>query len=129
MALLNAAMRDKGVGWKSEVCPHSGMCDEGLCAQDDGGTYWHPADPLAFAKWRVRARVDDIPPHVLVTQVVSRMSAVREPLVRWVAIIGAVGLTATAGIMAVWIGRRGRTGRPVPGHQLWGGRTSAELGM
>jgi hypothetical protein len=120
MALQNAEMRRKGVGWKSEACPDSGRCDEGLCVRDEGRNYWHPADPLAFAKWRVRAIVADIPPHVLVTQAVSGMSAVRDALVRRVAVIGAVGLTATAGILAVWIGRRGRTEHAVLGHRLLG---------
>lgn len=118
MALQNAVMRRKGVGWKAEVCPDTGRCDEGLCVQDEGGNYWHPADPLAFAKWRVRVRIADIPPHVLVTRAGSGMSAVRESLVRRVAVIAAVGLTATAGILAVWIGRRGWTGRAVLGHPL-----------
>jgi hypothetical protein len=74
-----------------------------------------PGGPLAFAKWRVRAGLADIPPHVLVRQTVSGMRAVRESLVRRVAVIGAVGLTA---ILAVWTGRHGRTKRAALCHQL-----------
>ncbi len=67
MTLQNFEMRSTGVGWKAEACRDPRGCEEGLCVQDAGGHHWHPADPLAFAKWRVRARLADIPAHVLVT--------------------------------------------------------------
>ncbi len=108
MALQNVEMRSKGVGWKAEVCRDPRGCEEGLCVQDAGGHHWHPAYPLAFAKWRVRARLADIPAHVLVTRAGIGANAVRESFVRRVVVIAAVGLATTAGILAVWIGRQGR---------------------
>src|SRR5213594_608651 len=107
MALQNFEMRSTGVGWKAEACRDPRGCEEGLCVQDAGGHHWHPADPLAFAKWRVRARLADIPAHVLVTPAGSR-TAVSAAFFRRAAVIGAVGLAAAAGILAVCIGRSGR---------------------
>ena len=59
-------MRGRGIGWKAERCAAPETCDLHLCVADDEGAYWHPADPLAFAKWRVRADIDAIPAHVMI---------------------------------------------------------------
>ena len=104
MALQNFEMRSTGVGWEAEACRDPRGCEEGLCVQDAGGHHWHPADPLAFAKWRVRARLADIPAHVLVTTTRGRTKAV----IRRAVVIGAVGVATAAGILAVCIGRPGR---------------------
>jgi hypothetical protein len=66
VTLQNAAMRGRGVGWKAERCRTPERCEGHLCVADDQGGFWHPADPLAFARWRVRANVDSIPAHVTV---------------------------------------------------------------
>ena len=108
MALQNFEMRSTGVGWKAEACRDPRGCEEGLCVQDAGGHHWHPADPLAFAKWRVRARLADIPAHVLVTTTGGRTKAVSESFVRRAVVIGAVGVATAAGILAVCIVRPGR---------------------
>ncbi len=107
MVLQNAEMRSKGVGWKAAACPDPGSCEDGLCAQDWGGKRGHPADPLAFAKWRVRARLADIPSHVLVTTAGRATTAWRQTLFGRVAVIAAVALATTAGILAARIGRHG----------------------
>ncbi len=104
MTLQNFEMRSTGVGWKAEACRDPRGCEEGLCVQDAGGHHWHPADPLAFAKWRVRARLADIPAHVLVTTTGGRTKAV----IRRAVVIGAVGVATAAGILAVCIGWPGR---------------------
>ncbi len=108
MALQNFEMRSTGVGWKAEACRDPRGCEEGLCVQDAGGHHWHPADPLAFAKWRVRARLADIPAHVLVTTTGGRTKAVSESFARRMVVIGAVGVATAAGVLAVCIGRPGR---------------------
>lgn len=105
MALQNAQMQSKGIGWKAEACRDPRACEEGLCVRDRNGNAWHPADPLAFAKWRVRARLADIPAHVLVAQMGG------ESLFGRVLVWGA-GLLTTAFILAVWIGRHERAERP-----------------
>ena len=64
--LQSGGMRGRGLGWKAERCVDPGLCELYLCVADDEGGYWHPEDPLAFAKWRVRADLDAIPAHVMV---------------------------------------------------------------
>jgi hypothetical protein len=108
MALQNSEMHARGVGWKAETCRDPRSCDDGLCVEDWAQRFWHPEDPLAFSKWRVRARLDEIPSHVLVEK---RRAAVllhdlfhARPLV-----VGAVGLATIAGVVSVWFGRQGRS--------------------
>ncbi len=57
----------QGVGWRAEPCPDPDSCDDDLCVAVEvpSPRHLHPIDPLAFARWRVRARLDQIPPHVL----------------------------------------------------------------
>jgi len=111
MALQNAEMWSTGVGWKADACPDPGICEDGLCAQDWRGELWHPEDPLAFAKWRVRARLADIPSSVLVTKADRAMKAWPRSLLGSVAVVGAVALATIAGALAVWVGRHGRVPR------------------
>lgn len=65
-ALQNARLRARGLGWRAERCPDPLSCDLDLCVADDEGRQWHPAEPLAFAKWRVRGNPEAIPPEVVV---------------------------------------------------------------
>ncbi len=65
--IQTAAMRARGLGWKALLCPNPNACEEGLCLEIDSGRRLHPVDPVAFAKWRVRANPDQIPAHVLIT--------------------------------------------------------------
>ena len=62
LALQSTGMRGRGLGWRAEPCADPQSCDLHLCISDDRGSFWHPADPLAFARWRIRADVDAIPP-------------------------------------------------------------------
>src|SRR5438093_11605581 len=101
MALQNFEMRSTGVGWKAEACRDPRGCEEALCVQDAGGHHWHPADPLAFAKWRVPPPLPDPPAHLLLTPTGGRTKAVRESIVRRPVVIGAVGVATAARILAV----------------------------
>jgi len=103
VTLQSAEMRGRGLGWKAEPCVDPRNCDLHLCVADDLGQFWHPADPLAFAKWRVRADVDALPAHVLVK--VSRgWEAFRRSVV-----LSAVGLGGTAAVVgSIWWGRQRR---------------------
>jgi len=93
-------MRGRGIGWKADRCVDPETCDLHLCVVDDEGAYWHPADPLAFAKWRVRADLDTIPGHVMV-----KVSRGWDTLRRG-AVVGAVGLGGTAAVLGMWWGRQ-----------------------
>jgi hypothetical protein len=93
-------MRGRGIGWKAEPCAIPETCDLHLCVADDQGAYWHPADPLAFAKWRVRADLDAIPSHVMV-RVGRGWDALRRGVV-----MGAVGLGGTAAVLGMWWSRQ-----------------------
>jgi len=93
--LQSGGMRGRGLGWKAERCVDPGTCDLHLCVADDEGGYWHPEDPLAFAKWRVRADLDAIPTHVMV-RVRRGWDALRRSLM-----VGAVGLGGTAALVGI----------------------------
>jgi len=99
VTLQNAAMRGRGVGWQAERCLTPERCEGHLCVADDGGAFWHPADPLAFAQWRVRANVDCMPAHVI-AKVSGGWDARRRDVV-W----GAVGLSGIAAGLAMLWGR------------------------
>ncbi|HYB69304.1 MAG TPA: hypothetical protein VEH80_01465 [Candidatus Bathyarchaeia archaeon] len=101
VSLQSRAMRGRGLGWKAERCLMPQSCELNLCIADDDGTFWHPADPLAFAKWRVRAALDEIPPHVLV-HVTRGRDLIRRGMV-W----SAVGLGSAAALLGmVWSGQK-----------------------
>jgi hypothetical protein len=100
VTLQSLEMRGRGVGWKADRCADPETCDVHLCGVDDAGGYWHPADPLAFAKWRVRAELDAIPGHVVV-KVGRGWDALRRG-----AVVGAVGLGGTAAVLGMWWGRQ-----------------------
>jgi hypothetical protein len=91
-------MRGRGLGWKAERCVDPGLCELYLCVPDDEGSYWHPEDPLAFAKWRVRADLDAIPAHVMV-RVQRGWDALRRGLM-----VGAGVLGGTAAVAGMWWG-------------------------
>lgn len=95
-------MRARGLGWKAEPCLAPDACELHLCIADDQGVFWHPADPLAFARWRVRADLDAIPAHVLVKITRGWEGARRSAL--W----GALGLGGTAAVLGVWLGHQRR---------------------
>jgi hypothetical protein len=107
MALQNQEMRGRGIGWKAEACRDPRSCDDGLCVEDWAKRAWHPEDPLAFAKWRVRASLDDIPSHVLVKKR-AVATVFRDVLLGRAVVVGAVGFATVAGVLAVWAGRHGR---------------------
>jgi hypothetical protein len=68
---------------------------------DDHGSFWHPADPLAFARWRIRADLDAIPAHVMV-----RVSRGWETIRRRM-MLGALGVGGTAAVVgSMWLGRQ-----------------------
>ena len=103
LTLQSEAMRSRGVGWRAEPCAEPRICDLHLCVADDLGDFWHPADPLAFARWRIRADVDTIPEHVLV-RVRRGWDAVRRGVV-----LSALGVGGTAAVLGgVWWGRQRR---------------------
>lgn len=103
LMLQSAAMRGRGLGWRAERCVDPESCEIHLCIADDERGFWHPADPLAFAKWRIRADLDAIPAHVMV-KAGRGWEAVRRGAV-W----GAVGLGGTAAaVLGVWLGRQRR---------------------
>ena len=94
VTLQSPGMRGRGHRLESRALRRPETCDLHLCVVDDEGAYWHPADPLAFAKWRVRADVDAIPAHVMV-KVGRGWEALRRG-----AVMGAVGLGGTAAVLA-----------------------------
>ena len=100
-ALQSGAMRGRGLGWRAERCADPGSCELHLCVADDRGDFWHPADPLAFARWRIRADLDAMPAHVIVR--VSRgWEAIRRGVV-W----GALGVGGTAAVLGgMWWSRQ-----------------------
>jgi hypothetical protein len=100
-ALQSTGMRGRRLGWRAERCADPQSCELHLCIADDRGSFWHPADPLAFARWRIRADVDAIPAHVVV-----RMSRSREALRRSM-MLGALGVGGTAAVLGgMWWGRQ-----------------------
>lgn len=103
LALQSTGMRGRGLGWRAERCADPQICDLHLCVSDDRGSFWHPADPLAFARWRIRADIDAIPAHVVVR--VSRgWEAIRRGMM-----LGAIGVGGTAAVLgSVWWGRQRR---------------------
>jgi hypothetical protein len=100
VTLQSLEMRGRGIGWKADRCADPETCDVHLCVVDNEGGYWHPADPLAFAKWRVRAELDAMPGHVVV-KVGRSWDALRRG-----AVVGAVGLGGTAAVLGMWWGRQ-----------------------
>ncbi|HKW92913.1 MAG TPA: hypothetical protein VJX92_13515 [Methylomirabilota bacterium] len=100
MTLQNVAMRGRGVGWQAERCLTPERCEGHLCVADDQGAFWHPADPLAFAQWRVRADLDRIPAQVRVR--VGRGRVARRRDVVWTA----VGLGSLAAVLGMLWSRR-----------------------
>jgi len=99
VTLQNAAMRGRGVAWQAERCLTPERCEGHLCIADDQGGFWHPDDPLAFARWRIRADLDAIPAHVMV-KVSGGWDAHRRDVV-W----GAVGLGGIAAVLGMLWGR------------------------
>src|SRR5262249_62297498 len=112
MALQNAEMHSRGIGWRAQACLGPRSCDDGLCVQDWANRSWHPEDPLAFAKWRVRASLDGIPAHVLVRRRRVAMM-VNDLFAGWPVVIGAVSLATLAGV-ALCVSRHGRGARAIP---------------
>jgi hypothetical protein len=103
LALQSPGMRGRGLGWRAERCADPPSCDLYLCIADHQGSFWHPADPLAFARWRIRADVDAIPAHVTV-----RVSRGWDALRRGV-MLGALGVGGTAAVVGgMWWGRQRR---------------------
>jgi hypothetical protein len=100
MMLQSAGMRSRGLGWKAERCTDPESCELHLCVADDQGAFWHPADPMAFAQWRVRADLGAIPAHVMV-KANRGWEAIRRGAV-W----GAVGVGGTAAVLGMWWGRQ-----------------------
>lgn len=101
LALQSMGMRRRGLGWRAERCVDPQSCELHLCIVDDHGSFWHPADPLAFARWRIRADLDAIPAHVMVR--VSRgWEAIRRRMM-----LGALGVGGTAAVVGgMWLGRQ-----------------------
>ncbi len=66
LAIQSADKRVKGIAWKAEPCPVPISC-EGRSVRSSQGSRLHPVDPLASANWRLRAKIGEIPPHVLLT--------------------------------------------------------------
>lgn len=100
LALQGPGMRARGLGWRAEPCGDPQGCELHLCVADDRGSYWHPADPLAFARWRIRADLHAIPAHVLVR-------AGRWPALRRTAALGALGVGGAAAVLGgMWWGRQ-----------------------
>lgn len=67
LVIQSSEMRLRGLGWMAQLCPNPDTCEERLCLEVDLGRRVHPVDPPAFAQWRVHARINEIPRHVLVT--------------------------------------------------------------
>jgi hypothetical protein len=100
LALQSPGMRGRGLGWRAEPCADPQSCELHLCVADDRGSYWHPADPLAFARWRIRADLDAIPAHVLVRA--GGWQALRRS-----AVLGALGVGGVAAVLGgMWWGRQ-----------------------
>ncbi|MGH7397156.1 MAG: hypothetical protein ACRELW_06435 [Candidatus Rokuibacteriota bacterium] len=101
LTLQSEAMRGRGLGWRAEPCAEPRSCELHLCIVDDQGGYWHPEDPLAFARWRIRADLDAIPAHVLV-----RVSRGWEAIRRGV-VLSAIGVGGTAAVLGgMWWSRQ-----------------------
>ena len=100
-ALQSTGMRGRRLGWRAERCADPQSCELHLCIADDRGSFWHPADPLAFARWRIRADVDAIPAHVMVPMGRS-WEALRRSMM-----LGALGVGGTAAVLGgMWWGRQ-----------------------
>ena len=100
-ALQSTGMRGRRLGWRAERCGDPQSCELHLCIADDRGSFWHPADPLAFARWRIRADVDAIPAHVMVPMGRS-WEALRRSMM-----LGALGVGGTAAVLGgMWWGRQ-----------------------
>ena len=100
LALQSPGMRGRGLGWRAERCADPQSCELHLCVADDRGSHWHPADPLAFAHWRIRADLDAIPAHVMVR--VRAWEAIRRT-----AVLGALGVGGFAAVLGgMWWGRQ-----------------------
>jgi hypothetical protein len=101
LALQSVGMRGRGLGWRAERCADPQSCELHLCIADDRGSFWHPADPLAFARWRIRADLDAIPAHVMV-RIGGGWAAIRRSVV-----LGALGVGGTAAVLGgMWWGRQ-----------------------
>jgi len=101
LTLQSTGMRSRGLGWRAEPCADPQSCELHLCIADDRGSFWHPADPLAFARWRIRADLDAIPPHVMV-RVSGGWEAIRRGMV-----LSALGVgSAAAVVVGMWWGRQ-----------------------
>jgi hypothetical protein len=101
--LQNSSLRASGLAWRADPCPDPGSCETHLCVADDEGRHWHPADPLAFAKWRVRAIPDAIPSHLRVRTGGWAGARGWTPPRRPALLVGAVGLGSAAVGAAVWL--------------------------
>jgi hypothetical protein len=102
LTLHRGGLRGGGRGWRAERCTIPDSCELHLCVADDRGGFWHPDDPLAFAKWRIRADLDAIPAHVMIN--VSR----GRDMLRRAAVVGAVGVGSAVAILGVVWGRQRR---------------------
>jgi hypothetical protein len=101
-ALQSTGMRGRRLGWRAERCADPQSCELHLCIADDRGSFWHPADPLAFARWRIRADVDAIPAHVMVRMSRRSWEALRRSMM-----LGALGVGGTAAVLGgMWWGRQ-----------------------
>jgi hypothetical protein len=101
LALQSSGMRARGLGWRAERCADPQSCELHLCIVDDRGSFWHPADPLAFARWRIRADVGAIPAHVIV-RVTRGWEAMRRGVM-----LGALGVGGTAAVLGgMWWSRQ-----------------------
>ena len=101
VTLQSREMLVRGLGWRAERCADPQSCELHLCVADEQGLFWHPADPLAFARWRIRADLDAIPAHVLI-KVGRGWEAIRRGIV-----LGAVGIGGTAAVLAsMWWSRQ-----------------------
>ena len=103
LALQSPGMRGRGLGWRAERCVDPQICELHLCVADHQGLYWHPADPLAFARWRIRADLKAMPAHVAV-----RVSNGRETIRRGM-MLSVLGVGGTAAVLGgMWWGRQRR---------------------
>lgn len=102
LTLHRGGLRGSGLGWKAVRCAIPESCELHLCVADDRGGFWHPDDPVAFAKWRIRADLDAIPAHVMVN--ITR----GWDMLRRAAVVGAVGLGGTVAVLGVLWGRQRR---------------------
>lgn len=100
-ALQSSGMRGRGLGWRAERCTDPQICELHLCVADHQGRYWHPADPLAFARWRIRADVNAMPTHVMV-RVSNGWETIRRGMM-----LSALGVGGTAAVLGgMWWGRQ-----------------------